>query len=405
MSTEDTIASSPPARSAAELRNQRVYFAGKLASMGQREAQQLLRQHGAVPVDALDGSVDLLVVGDDAFPLGDSSGSAELIEQAQHLAQAGGRPEIIPEAELWQWMGLVDAGPDAPRLYTPAMLAELLGVSVAVVRRWRRAGLIVPVREVRRLAYYDFQEVTTARRLAELLAAGDTPQSIAKKLAALRRVWPHVERPLAQLSVLVEGRQLLLREGDGLLEPGGQRRFDFQAAERPAADRAEQAGDVLSIHLARPADSADPGQLRHWAAELDDAGQTTDAVEMYRAALAAGGPDAETCFLLAELLYRLDDLPAARERYFMAIELNEDYVEARANLGCVLAELGERELAVAAFEGALSYHAEYPDVHYHLARTLDELGRGDEAARHWRTFLDLAADSPWADEARRRLDR
>ena len=35
----------------------------------------------------------------------------------------------------------------------------------------------------------------------------------------------------------------------------------------------------------------------------------------------------------------------------MAIELDEDYVEARANLGCVLAEWGQRELAIAAFEG------------------------------------------------------
>ena len=63
----------------------------------------------------------------------------------------------------------------------------------------------------------------------------------------------------------------------------------------------------------------------------------------------------------------------------MAVELDEDYVEARANLGCVLAETGQRELAVAAFEGALRYHPDYADVHYHLARTLDELHRRDEA--------------------------
>ena len=91
--------------------------------------------------------------------------------------------------------------------------------------------------------------------------------------------------------------------------------------------------------------------------------------------LAAGGPSPEICFQLAELLYRLGDVTAARERYYMAIELDEDYVEARANLGCVLAETGQLELAVAAFQGALRYHSDYPDVHYHLARTLDDLGR------------------------------
>ena len=99
----------------------------------------------------------------------------------------------------------------------------------------------------------------------------------------------------------------------------------------------------------------------------------------------------------------MHDLAAARERYYMAIELDEDYVEARANLGCVLAELGEKELAISAFQGALAYHDAYPDVHYHLGRILDEVGRSDEATVHWQSFLRLAPTSPWADEARERL--
>jgi tetratricopeptide (TPR) repeat protein len=100
----------------------------------------------------------------------------------------------------------------------------------------------------------------------------------------------------------------------------------------------------------------------------------------------------------------MGDVTAARERYYESIELDEDFVEARANLGCVLAETGQPDLAVAAFEGALRYHDDYPDAHYHLARTLDELQRPAEAEPHWRRFLALAPDSPWADEARGRLN-
>jgi tetratricopeptide (TPR) repeat protein len=124
---------------------------------------------------------------------------------------------------------------------------------------------------------------------------------------------------------------------------------------------------------------------------------------MYRAAMAAGGPKPEICFMVAELLYRQGDLSAARERYYTAIELDEDYVEARANLGCVLAETGQRDLAVAAFEGALRFHGDYADVHYQLARTLDEIGQRGRAVEHWERFLALAPDSPWADEAAQRL--
>jgi tetratricopeptide (TPR) repeat protein len=69
----------------------------------------------------------------------------------------------------------------------------------------------------------------------------------------------------------------------------------------------------------------------------------------------------------------------------------------------VLAETGQRELAVAAFEGALRYHPDYADVHYHLARTLDEMNQRDRAEEHWRAFVAQAPDTPWAEEARCRL--
>jgi tetratricopeptide (TPR) repeat protein len=283
-----------------------------------------------------------------------------------------------------------EAEPDVSRLYSPAMLADLLDVPVAMIRRWRRRGLIVPACEVRRLPYFDFREVTAARRLAELLAAGVSPRAIEKQLEVLARYLPDVARPLAELSVVVEGKQILLRQGDELIEPGGQLRLDFDIEETEAAP----------AHAAMPCTG---DQMCRLAAELEEDGQLAAAADMYRAAMAAMGPKADLCFQLAELLYRLGDLPAARERYYMAVELDEDYVEARANLGCVLAEMGQSDLAVAAFEGALRYHPRYADAHYHLARTLDEMNCGGQAEKHWHAFLSEAPESPWADEARKRL--
>ena len=67
-------------------------------------------------------------------------------------------------------------------LYTPAMLAELLRVPVATVRRWHRRGLIMPAKEIHRLPYFDFQEVVNARKLDNMLAAGISPAAIEKKL-------------------------------------------------------------------------------------------------------------------------------------------------------------------------------------------------------------------------------
>jgi tetratricopeptide (TPR) repeat protein len=393
------------------LQGKRVAFVGKLASMPKREAARLVRQHGAVVVEKPDPSVHLVVVGEEGLPPIDTADLEELFDEDVRQAADEGSLKLIPETELWQRLGLVEPQQDVRRLYTPAMLAELLGVPIAVIRRWHRRGLIKPAREVRKLPYFDFQEVATARRLAELLAAGMSPQAMEKKLAMLARHLPGVERPLAQLSVMIEGKEILLRQGDGLIEPGGQLRFDFQAAEagetspKRAEEPATGAGAVLPLaeQDRAPEPSSTPEQMCRMAAEMEDQNQLEAAAEMYRAAMAAAGPVPEICFQIAELLYRLGDLSGARERYYMAVELDEDYVEARANLGCVLAELGQRELAVAAFEGALAYHGDYADAHHHLARALDELGRADQAKAHWQAFLDLAPDSPLADHARGRL--
>jgi len=396
----------------AKLQGQRVALIGKLGSMPKREAAQLLRRHGAVVVDKPDALTHLAVVGEQELPFPEANGLEEWFDEPTRRAAEEGTLRVITETQLWQRLGLVDEHADIHRLYTPAMLAELLGVPVAVIRRWHRRQLIVPVREVRRLPYFDFQQVASARRLAEVLAAGVSPRTIERKLAGLARYLPDAEQPLMQLSVIVHGKEILLRQGDGLLDPGGQLRFDFEAWESEVAWRPGEASpSTVEQHFVEaatpPGESialpSTPPQLCRLAAELEEDGQLAAAAEMYRAALAAGGPDPETCFQVAELLYRLGDLSAARERYYMAIELDENYVEARANLGCVLAETGQHDLAVAAFEGALKYHGDYADVHYHLARALDETGHRDRAERHWQTFWELAPDSPWAEQARVRL--
>ncbi|MBA4017697.1 MAG: O-linked GlcNAc transferase [Pirellula sp.] len=378
----------------------RATIVGKLAGMTKRETRKQLTARGTELTNELTADVGLVIVGEQDLPPPDL---------AERLAALGAEAEairVVSETQLWQMLGLVEAAQQIHQLYTPAMLADLLGVPAAAVRGWHRRGLIRAAREVHRLPYFDFREVQTARRLAELLAGGASPESIAKQLSDLRRLLPSVERPLEQLSVIVDGGELLLRQGSGLVEAGGQFRLNFDDAE-PADGEAPSSAVTEVAPLPDAADGLAPPRsaaaLLELAAGCEESGRLADAADLYRAALATSGPDAVTCFLLADVLYRLGDLGAARERYFMAIELNEDYVEARANLGCLLAEEGRPDLAIASFEGALDYHDDYADVHYHLARTLDEVARGTEAERHWQAFLDLAPDSPWAAGARRRL--
>ena len=375
--------------------------------MSRKEAVAQIRAHGGTVVDLHDDSANLVVLGADVLPV--DMGEvlpAEAVERAR-----AGRLEIISETQLWERWGLADESATQRQLYTPAMLSELLKVPITTIRRWHRRGLISPTREVFKLPYFDFQQVVTARRLAEMLEAGASAKEIETRLAQLSELLPGVTEPLNQLSVIVEGRHLLLRQGEGLVDSTGQRRFDFEAAEHEpatvlAAD-AELESDAPTVayfeHGVHGQGVQNVDQLLRQAAEFEDAEQLDAALDMYRASLFVTGPHAEINFLLAELLYRMGDVTAARERYYAALEVDEDYVEARANLGCVLVETGQPDLAVAAFRGALERHEDYPDVHFHLARTLDDLGRADEAQHHWFAFLESAPDSPWSQEARDRL--
>lgn len=398
----------PTVASSNWLRGRYVTFVGKLGGITKQQAVQLVREQGGTPVAHGHAKLDTIIIGADASPLE----TTELLEPALFDTPAESRIEIVSETQLWERLGLAEPEEQHVRqLYTPAMLADLLNVPLAHVRRWHRRGLIKPAREISRLPYFDFQEIITARRLAQLLAAGASATAIEAKLDQLARLVPNVQRPLAQLSVIVEGRDLLLRDEEGLIESSGQRRFDFAAAEQPGEDTRQnptQYGEPLAIlrtaqFIQPELEHVSPEQLLVHAAEYEDAGDLSAAVDTYRAALFVGGPNAEVNFRLAELLYRMGDVSAARERYYMVLEIDEEFVEARANLGCVLAEMGQPELAIAAFSGTLDRHRDYPDVHYHLAQTLDEVARHEEANEHWREFLALAPESAWAQEARDRL--
>ena len=331
---------------------------------------------------------------------------------------------------------------DIRGLYTAAMLAELLEAPIVAIRRWHRRGYLVASQEVGRLAYFSVEEVHVARLLNALLSAGCSLGEVDGKMAEFARQLPDVARPLCELPVVVEGSRILIRRGDELAEASGQLLLGFDSGDEwrsgdewhcgdewnSGDEWSEEASDQREAVAFRPTavaltipsteiwcgdgsplQTGDTGQIitaeqhRELAADLEGGGQRGQAIEVLRSLLVSGRGTAEDHFTLGELLYRDGDLLSARERYYMAVEMDDAFVEARANLGCVLGELGEVDYAEAALRGALEIHDVYADAHFHLARLLDRQKRRDEARYHWRNFLDLAPHSPWVDEAEHRL--
>ncbi|MEQ1828936.1 MAG: MerR family transcriptional regulator [Pirellula sp.] len=387
------------------LRGKRVAFVGKLGAMPRKEAMQMVRDQGGYPLDRAMGDVDLVVIGADQLPAEDVS---ELLSESIRRGMREGRTSLVHEHELWQQLGVVEESSNM-QLYTPAMMAGLIKTPVRNIRRWFRMGLLRCTKIAHRLPYFDFEQVQNAKQLASWIARGARPTDIKRQL---NEFGPWVEnRSLIDLDLVIDGRRLLLRHGGHLLSATGQLHLDFELSDGDWDDD-DHAMAPCAATLPMEGVSRKPTdqeltreELVQTAEELEDAGQLEHAIGWYRIVLAKYGLSADICFQLAELLYRSGDSSAARERYYNAIELDEDFIEARANLGCVLAETGQTDLAIAAFQGALLRDDRYPDVHYHLAKCLDEIGDAECSARHWIRFLQLAPQSPWAEEALERLGR
>jgi tetratricopeptide (TPR) repeat protein len=277
------------------------------------------------------------------------------------------------------------------RMYPQNALAEALAVDPRQVADWIASGLLTPTHRDGDECYFDFPQIARARTLVELSDAGVTVARIRRSIDQLRRLLPPDQDPLQHLTGVSARGRLLVRMGDGeLAEVSGQLNFDFLNEAEP-------------IPL--------PGQPRdksEWHAsgvrkELD--GDLTAAVNCYSQALLVGGPDARVCFDLAHALGDCGEHERAIERYMQTIEIDPGYVDAWNNLGVLLAETGKRAEACVAFEGALVGNPADARAHYNLADTLEELGRADLAAAHWRAYLsgDSFKLSEHATHARARL--
>jgi tetratricopeptide (TPR) repeat protein len=311
--------------------------------------------------------------------------------------------------------------PDPPgvrRRYSAAMMADVLAVPPAAIRHWIRSGLLEVAERSGSLEWLEFGQLVVGRHLASLLAAGLSLREIDAKLADLA---PGGARAAAGVvdRVIADGRRLSIADRGLLLGAGGQLQLPFYADTLSTARRPPADDEPIVVGLSRDLQAADrwgdpppagplPGgdvvaEILDLADDLEAAGEYVEAAEALRAVLQAQGPTAAVVFMLAELLYRAGDLTAARERYYATIEIDPEHLQARTCLGCVLGELGETELALAALEGVLRQAPDYADAHWHIASVFAARGRPADGRRHLRRFLTLAPQSPWANLARQRL--
>ena len=390
------------------LEGERVALTGTLASMTHAQAADLITQHSGVATEHVSRHTTLLVVGEEGWPLEEDGQPSVKLQQVERLQAEGVTIRVLNESDWLHALGLTEQHAEVRRLYTPAMLSGLLKVSVHLIRGWERLGLIRAVKRVFRLPYFDFQEVTSVRKLSELLNTGVSRRELEASLRSLPSVVRGDVRPLEQLEILASNARVLIRDEHGLLVPSTRQRlftFEEQRAHQavpPETDREPPFQLRLDRAWAPQTETA-----KEWFArgcEHYDSGELTEAIEAFRLALMAGPPTADLQFHLAEALSRANNPRGALERFYATVELDHDYLEAWTQIGSLHREVGEPEAALLAFDIALEVHPDYPDAVLQKAETLAELGRGNEAVVLWRRYLTFDSRGPWADLARQRLE-
>lgn len=397
-------------QSSPALQGERVSFTGTLASMTHQQASQLAEEHGGTATTHVGKQTTMLVVGEEGWPLESDGRPSVKLQETAELLHAGLPVRVLQESEWLQLLDLSEPQQIARKLYTPAMLQKALDIPVSQIRTWERRGLIRAVKKVYRLPYFDFQQVSSVRRLMELLEAGVPRHEIEESLKKLEAIFPNLDRPLAQLDLLAQDHHLLFRDENGLVEPvSGQRFFEFPGKKESSDDSAEEEMVSLSISeenadQAGPQFSSNPEQLFQEACQAQDENQLDLALQMFRFAAQQNPTHAEIHFHLAEILYRLDNTAGAIERYHLVVELDPHYLEAWTQLGCLYAEQQSYDIAANYFQTALAIHPEYPDAIFHLAESLKRLNRLEDAAVRWQEYLQFDSRGPWAESARQALE-
>ena len=284
--------------------------------------------------------------------------------------------------------------------YSRRDLRRLAKATERQLRSWEKQGLIASAET------YGFHDLIAIRTLAELRRNKVPAAKIRSAVLALREKLAGVTDPLVELRLFSEGRKVRVQVGGQTMEPtSGQLLLGFDEDELrrmvafPAGPRKSR--DVPNRQRQREAAE----QLFQEALDLEQIGSPLEAIHLYQQVL-----DADPCFAgalvnLGTLYFSAGELDKARQYYQKAVAADPGYALAHFNLGNLYDELGDRPSALTEYQTALDLHPRYADAHYNIALLYEATGQVLLSVRHWKTYLKLDPSSPWANEARRQLNR
>jgi len=251
--------------------------------------------------------------------------------------------------------------------YSLADLKRLFGLPPALIKKLSQSGFIAQP-AARGKSRYSFQELLVLRVAGALKAAKiSTP----KITAALERIRSSLPAGRLSVTLAASGRELAVREGSREWEASGQ--YALPLATKPVG------GEVANLR--RPAEVSaaavahDHFQRGHMLEDTD----VIAARAAYLAALNVQEDHLEARINLGRLLH-LDGQLKEAERLYREAKTSSALLS--FNLAILLEDLEREEEAVAAYREALAQDPLLCDAHFNLSRLHEKANRPREALRH-----------------------
>jgi tetratricopeptide (TPR) repeat protein len=252
--------------------------------------------------------------------------------------------------------------------YSLADLKRLFGLPPALIRKLSQAGFITPP-PARGKGKFTFQDLLVLRVAGALKAAKISTPKITAALEQIRAALPTGRLPAIALAA--SGKDLAVREGAREWEASGQ--YALPLAIHPPAGQVAELRRSVQIPAASLAH--DHYCRGHQLEETDIAA----ARAAYLAALQVQEDHLEARINLGRLLHLEGRLEEAERLYRQAKTTS---AVLSFNLAILLEDLEREEEAIAAYREALAQDPLMCDAHFNLSRLHEKANRPREALKH-----------------------
>ncbi len=363
-----------------------VVFSGKLASVGRREARELVERLGGVIADDVTSRTTMLIVGAgdaERRQADDPERPAPTKVRKAHQVNAASPDSvrILREEDFCRLGGLMSAEALDRQYYGVRQIRDKYpAVREDQLRYLEKWSLVRPVAHTDTGRYFGFQDLRVIREVSEALEGGTPFRVVVRSMVAAR-----------------DG-QLALDFGQ---RSGESPPMKVVALTRPRVEP----GAPLGVSEVWPSSSAQSSLAARYfkeGAALDEGteGDQEQARLAYRKALLLDPNLVPALVNLANIYYARDELVEGQALYERAMHLDPECFEAYFNLGNIHHDLGRYLDALEHYRVAIGINPGYADAHFYLAVTLEKIGHSAEAKAHWRAYRDLAPKGEWVELAK-----